>query len=87
MLCAALSLTGCQVVPRSSAIEPALIDSAPLIAQCRRLVCEFPPLRPSRLDTPETIDAAKRAVARWRSLCIEKGRDGGEMRDYQNKSE
>jgi hypothetical protein len=44
-------------------------DPAPLVAQCRRLACEFPPLVPSRRDTPDTQARAIADLRRWERLC------------------
>lgn len=67
--CAAL-LSACQTltIPTTEA-GPVEVSTAPLIAQCRRLVCEFPPLRPSHEDTKPSIDAMLAAVRRWESIC------------------
>jgi hypothetical protein len=69
LACAGL-LTGCaSLEPTISGTDAVEVSTAPLAAQCRRLVCEFPPVRPSRLDTPGSIDAMRAAVRRWEALC------------------
>ena len=67
--CAGL-LTGCtSLAPTISGTDAVEVSTAPLAAQCRRLVCEFPPMRPSRRDTPESIEAMLAAVRRWEAIC------------------
>jgi hypothetical protein len=66
-------LNGCQALTtlgasaKNEEIAPA--DVAPMVDQCKKLVCEFPPLLPSRRDTQATIDEAQRALKRWEAIC------------------
>lgn len=69
----ALTLAGCQALESlttgTSGTRAAGADPEPLVAQCKRLVCEFPPLVPGRQDTPETRSQAIVAIKRWEAVC------------------